>query len=88
MRIKVIYRKNLKLTEGKLAAQVAHAVKNLKETPRDCIIVVLSASDKKFYGYLDRTVFTKHGNAYLQIDKGLTEIEAGTETALAWIENI
>ena len=29
MRIKVIYKKNLKMSEGKVAAQIAHAVKNL-----------------------------------------------------------
>ena len=48
MKIKAIYRRNLKMTEGKVAAQVAHAVKNLGLTPTDCSIVVLQVSDKKF----------------------------------------
>ena len=29
MKIKAIYIKNLKMSEGKVAAQIAHAVKNL-----------------------------------------------------------
>lgn len=68
------------MSEGKLAAQIAHAVKNLGETPRDCDIVVLKVSDKKF----DEMV-SEH-DCYVQIDKGLTEVESGTRTAAAWIE--
>lgn len=82
MRIKVIYRKNLKMTEGKLAAQVAHAVKNLGATPKDCDIIVLKVSDKKFDELIE-----EHG-CYVQVDKGLTEVESGTKTAAAWIEKI
>lgn len=36
------------MPEGKVASQVAHAVKNLGITPKDSIIVVLAVSDKKF----------------------------------------
>jgi peptidyl-tRNA hydrolase len=80
MRIKVIYKKNLKMSEGKVAAQVAHAVKNLGLTPTDCDIIVLKVSDKKF----DELILEKE--CYIQIDKGLTEVESGTQTAAAWIE--
>ena len=80
MRIKAIYIKNLKMTEGKIAAQVAHAVKNLGVTPVDCDIVVLGVSTKKF-----SELISEH-DCYIQVDKGLTEVESGTQTAAAWIE--
>lgn len=82
MKIKAIYKKNLKMTEGKVASQIAHAVKNLGTTPKDCIIVVLGVSDKKF----DELV--KENDCYVQKDLGLSEVEAGTQTAAAWIETI
>lgn len=81
MRIKAIYIKNLKMSEGKIAAQIAHAVKNLGETPKDCDIVVLGVSTNKF-----NELISQH-DCYVQIDKGLTEVEKGTKTAAAWIEN-
>lgn len=80
MKIKVIYRKNLKMSEGKVAAQVAHAVKNLGITPRDCDIIVLKVSDKKFEEYLRKE------NGYIQYDKGLTEVKPNTPTSYAWID--
>jgi peptidyl-tRNA hydrolase len=81
MRIKAIYKRNLKMTEGKVAAQIAHAVKNLGVTPVDCNIVVLKVSNKKFNELTEAT------DCYIQTDKGLTEVEGGTQTAAAWIEN-
>jgi len=80
MKIKVIYRKNLKMSEQKVASQVAHAVKNLGTSPSDCSIIVLKVSDKKF------NELSEFHDCYIQKDLGLTEVKAGTSTAAAWIE--
>jgi peptidyl-tRNA hydrolase len=83
MRIKAIYKKNLKMPEGKVASQIAHAVKNLGITPIDSDIIVLKVSDKKF-----NELTQEHKDCYIQKDKGLTVVESGTETAAAWIEKL
>jgi peptidyl-tRNA hydrolase len=82
MRIKSVYKRNLNMSVGKVASQIAHAVKNLGITPTDCDIIVLKVSDKKF----DELV-QEHPNGYVQVDKGLTIVESGTATAMAWIES-
>lgn len=81
MRIKAIYRKNLKMPEGKIASQVAHAVKNLGITPIDSDIIVLAVSDAKF------NILVSENKCFIQVDKGLTCVAEGTETAAAWIES-
>jgi len=82
MKIKVIYRKNLKMTEGKLAAQVAHAVIGLGVDNHLMSIIVLGMSDKKYkdtLSYLDQFY-------YEVSDFGYTENPAGTKTCAAYYE--
>ena len=88
MKFKVYFRKNLKMTPQKLAAQVSHVVKELgrmklESNPREDVIVVLQASDKKFEEIkLEFSIQT----CYLQVDNGITEVPAGTETCFGYIE--
>lgn len=79
VRVKVIYRKNLKMSEGKVGAQVAHAVNKLGYISTDSTIIVLKVSDKKFNEMIAEQ------QCYVQVDMGLTQVEAGTPTAAAWI---
>lgn len=88
MKFKVYFRKNLNMTPQKLAAQVGHVVKELgrmqpNSNPRGDIIVVLQASDKKFEEI--KTKFADSYN-YLQVDLGMTEVPAGTETCFGYID--
>jgi len=82
-KIKLLVRRNLKMTDNKLAAQCVHAAIGLyKKDPQDhwkC--VVLDASDKKFDEAKE-----KHPEAYVVTDAGYTEVPAGSETVLAWWE--
>ena len=80
MKIKATYKMNLKMPEGKVASQIAHAVKNLGITPVDCDIIVLKVSDKKF-----EELISENPKCSIQIDKGLTCVDSGTITAAAWI---
>jgi len=73
------------MSEGKVAAQVAHAVKNLGSTPSDCDIIVLKVSDKKFDELIDEQLSLKNYKIFVQKDKGLTEVDPDTPTAAAWI---
>ena len=87
LKIKVIYRKNLKMTEGKVAAQVSHAIIGLdkiilNKITTDCIIVVLKVSDRKFFELIQI-----NKNCYIHHDWGLTEVKKDEPTTAAWIEN-
>jgi hypothetical protein len=80
MRVKTLYRKSLKMTDNKMASQVAHAVIGLGVTALDCTIIVLGVSDTKF----NESCFDH--DCYVHTDLGLTEVEEGTQTALAYYE--
>ena len=91
MKIKCLYRRNLKLSDQKLAAQVGHVVGNLvqlteDQIDRDSVIIVLKASDKKFAEKHKELLDSKDVKWYIQIDRGITEILEGTETVIGWIE--
>lgn len=81
--LKLLVRRNLKMTDNKLGAQCVHAALGLyKRNPQDhwkCI--VLDASDKKF----DEAKHA-HPDGYVVRDAGFTEVPAGTETVMAWWE--
>ena len=79
-RIKILYRKNLKMSPGKLAAQCVHAALGLNDTSCMMSVVVLGVSDKKF----DENIDTAE---YIVLDAGYTEIAAGTETCLSYLED-
>jgi len=83
MRIKILVRRNLKLTPGKQSAQCVHAALALyKMEPRayhSC--VVLEVSDKKF-----QEAISSHSLISVVEDAGYTEVSPGTRTALAFYE--
>ena len=78
--IKCYYRRNLRMTSGKLAAQVGHVVANLTVNKIPERIVVLETSDLQFNEMKEKP------RSYTQVDNGLTEIEVGTETVVGWWE--
>lgn len=89
MKIKIYYRKSLKLSEGKLAAQVGHVCKELgrilPSKPKEDVIIVLGVSDTK-YKELSLQYQTEDLFWYEQVDNGMTEIAANTVTCFGYIE--
>lgn len=89
MKIKVYYRKNLKMTEGKLAAQIGHVCKELgrmmASDPENDVIIVLGVSDTK-YKELSLQYQTTSYWWYQQVDNGMTEVVKGTPTCFGYVE--
>lgn len=73
------------MTPGKLAAQTGHAVLGLQPVYNYAAIVVLEASDKKFFEKVEE--LKQNGiRHHVVTDAGFTEVEPGTNTCLAFIE--
>lgn len=78
--IKCYYRRNLKMSSEKLAAQVGHVTANLSINRAPERIVVLQISDVQF------EEMKKTPRCYVQVDMGLTQLKAGTETVVGFWE--
>lgn len=87
--LRVLIRRNLKMTTGKAAAQSVHAAIGLmKLDPREhhrC--TVLEASDAEFERQKIKPSLAFHNSlCYVVTDSGKTEVDPGSETALAYWE--
>ena len=94
MKIRIYYRKNLKITPQKLASSCTHIGKELGKVcgntnPFEDKVVVLMASDKKFEE-IKQEVFDTIPESYyhLHIDNGVTEVPFNTEIAFGYIEEM
>jgi peptidyl-tRNA hydrolase, PTH2 family len=98
-RVKILVRKNLKMTPGKMAAQCVHAAIGLGVKDPLISVVVLEVSDKKFNEKYEDTI-RKLSNylhqigtspilpekSYVVKDAGFTELPPGTITCMAFYE--
>lgn len=84
MKIKIFYRKNLKMTPGKLAAQACHAALGLAPKNHSSV-VVLTASDLKFFELI-KSLKQQQIKHHVVTDAGYTELAPGTQTCVAYIE--
>lgn len=85
MKLKIIYRKNLKMSTGKIAAQCVHAAIGLGIADPKISIIVLGYSDKKYNETISE-LFKKGINFYEVFDSGYTEIEPNTNTCFVYVE--
>lgn len=97
-RIKLLVRKNLKMSEGKIAAQCVHAalslnIKIMQDRYLDWpalngmeSVVVLQVSDAKFKNDIER-VLSSGETFFIVQDAGFTEVPSGTQTVLAYLED-
>lgn len=91
MKIKVYYRKNLKLSPQKLAAVCTHIGKELGKVCENTDawedkVIILTASDKKFEEYKNSCRNNGGVLYHVHVDRGFTEVEPNTECAIGWIE--
>jgi peptidyl-tRNA hydrolase len=97
MKITCYYNRNLKMSEGKVAAQIGHLCKELGKTiffeyglknmpcPSEDVIVVLGLRQNPFNKELE---IAKESEKWLEIqeDLGLTEVDKGTVTCFGYLE--
>jgi peptidyl-tRNA hydrolase len=86
-KVKILVRKNLRLSRGKMAAQAVHAALDLVslgfidvDSYKGLPVIVLEVSDKKFEENKARKLISI-------FDAGYTEVKPGTETCLAYLED-
>jgi peptidyl-tRNA hydrolase len=82
-KLKMLVRKNLKMSPNKTGAQCAHAAIGLyrKDPQEHHACIVLEASDAKF-----EEAKRDHPKSYIVTDAGHTEVPAGSQTVIAWWE--
>lgn len=85
MRLKIIYKKNLKMTGGKIAAQAVHAAMGIGHIDPEMSIVVLGFSNKK-YKQLLIDLIKKDKLHYEVHDAGYTEVNPNTNTCVAFFD--
>jgi len=82
VRLKILYRKNLKMSEGKLAAQAVHAAIGLGAKDPLMSVVVLGLSDTRYFE------FSVPDECCRIRDAGYTEVQPMTETCVAFFEEV
>ena len=81
MKLKVIYKKNLHMSHGKIAAQSVHAAIGLGCTDPMITVVVIGVSNTKY-----EEILANRPEAYRFRDAGYTEVDPDTETCAAFYE--
>ncbi len=68
------------MSPGKIASQAVHAAIGLGVTDPNISVIVLKVGEKAFNSFKEEL------NCYVVQDLGYTEVEPGTETTLAYLE--
>lgn len=80
-RLKILYRKNLKMTMGKIAEQCVYAANGINYTDKNIPVIVLGVSDKKFC-----EACCNHHKGYVVHDLDSTEVRNGELTCISFYE--
>lgn len=90
--IKILFRKNLKMSPQKLSAVCTHIGKQLGKymdvnaSPLEDKVIVLSASDKKYTEKVSDLQLDGDQIYFEHIDTGVKEVDPFTPCAVGWIE--